>query len=393
MIVGYGYETGIEKTDLKVLGEPRLWVKEKNDKGEDVMVAKGIQEGVPLLALPESGPLSMSYEVEVRPEFELPPIDNIPVTKRIITVTDKDIDQRMEQMRNMFARLESVPDGTVQTDDILMVDIRMVSEGTELKKQENVQLAARPQRIEGVKREKLGEALAGAKMEEVKTITGQLPDTYPKADFRGKPADFEIRIRQISRFIPASIEEAVKRGGFEKEEDMRDWIRSEQESQVAEYVQQDMSQQIIQYLLDKTNLDVPERLSEQQAAHVVTRRLVDLMQRGVPQAEVEKRADEMITSAKADVAREMKLAFIMAKLSDTCKVEVSDEEINAQIAMIARRQNKRFDRVRDDLNKRGAMDSLYIQLRDAKIIDELLRKATVTEEAAPAVVTGDDKGR
>ncbi|HOQ87550.1 MAG TPA: hypothetical protein PLQ89_17700, partial [Phycisphaerae bacterium] len=80
-----------------------------------------------------------------------------------------------------------------------------------------------------------------------------------------------------------------------------------------------------------------------------------------------------------DAIAEMKLAFIMEKLAETFDVEVTEGEINNQIAIIARRQGQRFDRVRDQLAKDGSLNSLYVRLRDDKILDELISKASITE--------------
>jgi FKBP-type peptidyl-prolyl cis-trans isomerase (trigger factor) len=88
----------------------------------------------------------------------------------------------------------------------------------------------------------------------------------------------------------------------------------------------------------------------------------------------------------------LKRQFIMEKLSEKIEVEVSEGEINTQIAAISQRQGRRFDRVRDELAKEGGMMNLYVQLRDEKIVDQLIAKAKVTEAAPkPAVAKSEEK--
>jgi len=75
-------------------------------------------------------------------------------------------------------------------------------------------------------------------------------------------------------------------------------------------------------------------------------------------------------------------------------VEVDEGEVNAQIAAIARRQGRRFDRVRDELIKQGGLDNLYVRIRDEKIIAKLLEKAKVAEsrpESKPEGEAADKK--
>jgi len=89
--------------------------------------------------------------------------------------------------------------------------------------------------------------------------------------------------------------------------------------------------------------------------------------------------DDLKTSSREDAIRDLKLAFVMEKLSEQIDVEVTEGEINTVIAAIAQRQGQRFDRVRDELSKQGSLNTLYVRLRDEKIIDVLIGKAAVTE--------------
>ncbi|MGD2110503.1 MAG: hypothetical protein PVI86_14070, partial [Phycisphaerae bacterium] len=78
-----------------------------------------------------------------------------------------------------------------------------------------------------------------------------------------------------------------------------------------------------------------------------------------------------------------KLFFILEKIAEDRKVEVSEEQINGAIAEIARQSNKRFDRVRDELSKNDGLMTLYLQLRDQKALDGLVADAEVTETEGP----------
>ena len=70
----------------------------------------------------------------------------------------------------------------------------------------------------------------------------------------------------------------------------------------------------------------------------------------------------------------------MTKIADELEVSVSEEEINGAIATIAQRRGRRFDRVRDELNRGGGLENLYLQIRDEKIMDRLIQNAEITEE-------------
>lgn len=380
-MLGSGYLAAVEKADLKVIGDPMIWVKRKDAEGEELA---DIQKALDIIKLTENEPLSFACEVEIRPEFEMPSIEGIPLEKPVLTVSDKDVEEQFNRFRMTRGTYEVLhEDAAVEANDVLYVDIKMTSEGTVLKQQDMLKMAARGQVIDGVPLEKLGETLAGAKAGETRTTEGQISDDYVKAEFRGKQASFEFRIREIQRLkLPEMTEEFFKGMGFEGETDFREYIRKDLESRLGEQVRHAMAGQVYKYLEDKTSFELPPRLSERQADRVLIRHMVELYRQGIPPAEVEKRIDEIKTSSRELAAREMKRAFIMEKLAEQFEdIEVSEGEINNLIATIAYRQGRRFDRVRDELAKEGGLTNLYLQIRDEKLIGRLIEKAQVTEKA------------
>jgi trigger factor len=380
-MLGTGYMAAVEKADLKVIGDPMIWVKEE---GADTELLADVQKAMELIKLPDEGPLSFCCEVEIRPEFEIPAIEGIPLEKPVVTVSDQDVEGQVSRFRAMRGTYEVIhEDGVGEPNDMLYVDVKMTAEGTVLKEQEMVRMAARGQVIDGVSLDQLGETLAGVKVGETRTTTGQISDDYVKAEFRGKQANFEFKVREIQRLkLPEMNEQFFKGLGFESEPDFREYVRKDLESRVGEQVKQALAAQVYKYLEEKTSFELPPRLSERQADRVLVRHMVEMYRQGIPPADVDQRMDEIKTSSREMAAREMKRFFIMEKLAEQFEdIEVSDGEINNLIATIAHRQGRRFDRVRDELAKEGGLTNLYLQIRDEKLIDRLIEKAQVTEKA------------
>lgn len=376
-VVATAYSVAIEKSDLKVLGDPMVWVKEKDAESETLLPA---EEAIPKIELPEEGDLSYSVEIEVRPEFDLPNLEGIPVKKPKIEVTDENIDKQIDYIRGMRATFEPVPEGPVEKDDVVYADVKMTSDGTVLKEQPELRFNARSQTIDGVQLENLGDVLAGAKVGDVKTTSGEIPDTFYKVEFRGKKADFEFTVRKIERqVLPEMNEEFVKSLGAESQDQLREWVKSDLEGRIGQEQQRAMRDQVYQYLLEHADFELPERLSETQTERVIVRRMLEMYQQGVPPTEVQKLMDEVRTSAKQDVANDLKLVLVMEKLSEEFETEVTEEEMNGRIAMIAQMRGQRFDRVRDELIQGQGVQNLYVQVRDEKIIGKLLEKAEVAE--------------
>jgi trigger factor len=332
------------------------------------------------LKLPEEGDFEFRCEVEVKPGFELPELDGIPIEKPLVTITDDDVSAEVDRARARRGHFAPVEGGPVEEDDIVIGDLVMTVNGEEIKREENYTLASRGRVLEGVTVENLGDILDGGKVGETKSFEGPLPDDHAREDLRGKTAKFTFTIADIKRFtLPPLDEEFLKAQGFDSEDELRNWFRQQMEPRLEQEIRRGMRNQVRKYLLDNVKLELPEGLSSRQTDRAVLRRVVDLRRRGVPMSEIEKHADELRTSAKEEVLTELKLYFILEQIAEKSEVEVSEEEINAQIAEIAREYGRRFDRVRDELVRENGIESLYLQIRDEKCIDSLLEKAKVTE--------------
>jgi len=385
-LVPSAFLAAVEKEDLKVLGDPRVWVKVKDKKaktGEEggekeqlVDMAEAIQQ----LELPAEGDLTFKCEVEIKPAFELPALEAVPIEKPDVKVDDDDVTDRINRVRAIRGTWVPVVDGEVEIDDLVVCNLKVTSDGKEVKTEENVRLAARPTRLEGAVLEDLGDALEGAKVGDTRSTEGELPEDYELAEFRGKKAKFELTINEIKRIeLPPLEETYFKSQGFDSEEEYRTWLKKEMQGQLEGDIKRAMRDQVRKYLLDNTKLDLPEGLSARQTERVVLKRMVELQRQGVPQADIEKHADELRTGAQETANAQLKLYFILEEIAEKLEIEVKEEEINAQIAEMARAYNRRFDRVRDELAKANGLESLYLEIRDEKCIDKILETAKVTE--------------
>jgi len=390
-MLGSGYLAAVEKEEIKPLGDPLVWCKIKEERvGEDgkprsVEVDKllSLDKALEHVTLPKEGPLTFSCELEVKPAFELPELDKIPVKRPKIVIRETDVDEAIVHMRYRDATFQPVEKGGVELNDMLYVDLKMSIDGEQIMSEENTDIAARPMRIRGIPLPELGEALQGKKMGDSISLEAAVPDDHENAEFHGKKALFEFDIHEIKRLaVPPVDAEFLKDAGFESEAELRKTVRAELDTRLERTIRERMCEQISEYLVEQTKLEIPAGLSQRQTDRSVARRMIELHQRGVPQAEIDRATDEMHAKARDQVGRDLKLYFVIEKIAEARTVNVSEEEMNAAIADIARRSGKRFDRVRDELSKGDGLTTLYLRIRDNKVLEQLLADADVSEGAA-----------
>ena len=387
-IVSNAYLAAVEKEDLKILGDPLVWVNVKDKKASDGEAQEqllDLNKALEHISLPDEGDFEFRCEVELKPQFELPSLDGVPVEKPDLKISDEDVQVQVDRMRAVRGTWVPVADnGKVAIDDLLVCDVTINVAGKEIKTIDNMQLAARAQAIEGAVLSDFGDRLKGAKVGDTRTVEGTLSDDYEVEVHRGKKGTFELRVNEIKRMQLPPLDKAyLTAQGFDSEVEYRSWIRQQMESRLESEIRRGQQNQVCKWLLDNIKLDLPEGLSSRQTERAVARRALDMQREGVPQAEVEKKIDALRTSAKEETATELKMYFILEAIAEKLDIDVSEEEINAQIASMAQAYNRRFDRIRDELFKSNRIESLYIQIRDEKCLEQILQKANISEAKVP----------
>ena len=387
-----GYLAAVEKEELNPLGDPLFWTTVEEERVGDDKVSRKVEtetllpidQALESLKLPKEGSLTFSCELELKPEFELPKLGGIPVTRATLTVDDADVDGEIKRMCMMRGTFQPVEKGKVEFDDMIYADMKMSVDDEVVASEENLDLAARDIRLKGVALSGLGDALKGKKTDDEVTFEATVPDDHERIDLRGKTAKFEFKLHEIKRLIiPPMDEEFLGSIGMDSEDELRDTVRGFLEQRLDAGARDSMHEQVGQYLIENTELEIPEGLSQRQTERSVARRMIELYQAGLPEAEIEKQLDEMRAKAQDQVIRDLKLFFILDKVADDREIDVSEEQLNGAIAQMAQRSNKRFDRVRDELSKGEGLSVLYHQLRDQQVLESLLTDAEITEGESP----------
>ena len=395
--VGSGLITGsylaaVEKQSLDVLGDPlvNVTVPEEQTDEKGVVKTVDVERLLPVdkaldhLKLPKEGPLVYSCEVEVRPEFDLPELEGIEVEKVERKITNEDVEDEIHRLLALRGTFRPVEKGGAKPDDLVVGNVRVRVDGQVVKTEDNAELAVRDQRYDGVLLEGFGDACKGRKPGDSVSFEVTIPDDDDNVGIRGKSAQWEMQILELKRLsVPELTDELVSSLGFDSAGDLRAYLRTGLELEIYPLVRRHMREQITEYLLDKTPFDVPEGVSQRQTERIVAQRMMELYRRGKSESEIMKQVDELRLVAQKESRDMLRLYFILDKIAEQLEISVSEEELNGAIAEIAQRRNRRFDRVRDELVSNNHLSTLYLKIRDEKVVDQLLESAKITDIQVP----------
>ncbi|MFH1371040.1 MAG: trigger factor [Planctomycetota bacterium] len=359
-------DTAVKESKLDVLREP------------DVDYEK--------ITLPDDGPLKFDFEVEVRPEFELPSLDGIPVNKTKVEVTEGHVDAEIESLRKYAGVWTPKDKGKVEAEDQVVADVMLNIEGQE-QKLDNTEFTVKPHGFIGeIPVEKLDDLLVGAKSGDTKTAEITVPKTYFKEDLRGKKVDMKITVKDIKWLKPAELnQDFITKVGMASEEDLRKAIGERLQSRLENQAKSDMAEQIYKYLFDKTSFELPLDVAADQAVSLLRRQYVNLMMQGIPREQIDEHIEQLKASSEQQAQQQLKVFFIMDKIADKLDIKTTEEEINGHIAQSAIQRKVRPERLKEDMQRDGSLAQFTQQVREQKCVAKLLETAKITEVAQKAV--------
>ena len=358
-LVGEALKDLTDKHKLSTIGEPDL-------KLDDIK-------------LPDAGDMTFSFEVEVAPEFELPNLDGIEVTRPKIEMTEQRIDEAIANLRRGHARFEPTEQPAIE-GDVMLAGARITGSGIEPVEHHGLTLRVAPGQVEGLPLMDLGTALAGKKANDVVTLNVKAPEAHPREAWRDKDLTVELTVSQVRHMVLPEVDEQFIAGfGLDSMEQFRHAVGARVQFQIEREVLRNMRAQVCKHLLETIKFDLPAGVVTRHAQQLLTRRYVDLLQQGVPQDRINEAMTQMQATIGDEAQTDLRISFILGKLAEAEKIEVNDGEINARIAAMAQQQNRRPERLRQDMESDGSLNTLIDNLREEKALDKLLEKARISD--------------
>lgn len=366
-LVSSAYADAVEREGLKVLSEP-----------------EGAEE-LKDLDLDPNEDVTFTVEVEVAPEFELPELEKIAVRKPLFEVTDEQVDEQIERMRQNEGELE--PQEKAEPGDFVIgrATLTIDDTGEQVHDIEGAVIQVPTEdkggkgMILGVSVEDFGEQVGLPANGDELTVKTTGPESHENESIRGKALTATIQAERVERIVPAEVSALVERFGLTDERQLRESITLQLNNRVVVEQQSAMRQQVADYLLDNVSMDLPEGVTASQAERNIQRTRMELMYRGVPEMEIEQRLAEVRAHSEDRAARELRLFFILAKVAEKFEIGVEQDEISARVAQIAAERQTPPRELYEQLAKNNQLQMIGQQIREHKAVDEILSRADISE--------------
>lgn len=330
-----------------------------------------------VVEVPDEGPMTFEFDIEVRPEFDLPQWKGLSIERPTREFTDKDVDQQVRRLLARRGRL--VPfDGAADAGDYVVVNITFKDGDTVVSKTEEQSLCIRPTlSFRDGKIEKFDQLMKGVKANDKREAKAKLSDDAPNEALRGKTITAEFEVLEVKKLELPEMSAAFleELGDFKSEEELRAALRSELERQLEYHQQQRVRQQITKSLVASANWELPPELLKRQSRRELERAVLELRRSGFGEDQIRAHENELRQNSMSNTARALKEHFILERIAEEENIKDEPEDYEAEIRLIAAQSGDSPRRVRAQLEKRGLMDILRNQIIERKTIDLVVKHA------------------
>jgi trigger factor len=327
------------------------------------------------LELEEEKPLRFKAAFEVLPEFTIEGYREVKTEVAPVEVTDDDVQKTLDGLRQQNTTYVNVDeDRGLQDSDFASVAFR--SSGME-EGAEPVEMKDALVEIGGSNTmPEFSDNLRGAKAGETRSFDVTYPEDFSEKRLAGKTLHYEVEIKSIKlKNLPELDDEWVKELGQEglaTVEDLRARIREGLGHEKHHQAEHKAKDELVRQLTEKFQIDVPTAMVESAIDRRLERGLRALAAQGV-RAEDMKRMDFAgLRNGQREMAvRDVRANLLLERIADMENIQVSDEELDSEIATAARQTGQNPLTLRKELEEKDGLDSLRQQMRCDRALDWL----------------------
>ena len=328
--------------------------------------------------------LSFTAEVDVRPEVILPELAGLTVTVDDVTVSDDEVDEQLDGLRDRFGTLKGV-ERPVQTGDYVSLDLVAIADGVEVEggsaKGFSYEVGT-GDLING-----LDDAIVGKSAGEAATFTS----TLQQGDSAGSGAEITATINSVKeKELPAVDDEFAQLASeFDTVAELKDDLRTrlgrikslEQGAQARD--------KVLAKLLETVDFPLPEsavkaevEFREHEVVHSLGHddEVFDryLTMRG-------KTREEFTAELRAGAEKSVRVQFVLDAIADKNEIQIGDSELTEYLVREAARYEIPPQEFANQIVEAGNLPDLIAGVRRNKALATVLETAVITDESGNAV--------
>ena len=365
------YEAAVKENGLKPVDRPEMTDVEQIGAGQD---------------------LKFTCEVFVRPDVELGQYKGLEVEVTRQTVSEDDVNARIEQDRQKGARTIDVEDRPVEDGDTVNLDYAGSVDGVAFAggtAQGQTLKIGSHQFIPGFE-----EQMVGMQIGEEKDLNVTFPEQYHSEELAGKAAVFHVKVNSIQRTELPELDDdfAADVSDFNTFAEYKDSIVKELTERAEKNNEVTIENALVEKAVDNATIDVPHAMIHEQLDYMMREMEMRMAYQGLRMEDFLKYTgqtrEQLEHSYHGEAEKHVRIELTLEAIRKAEGIEPTEDEVKKQIEEQAKRMGQEvetFEKNLTDEQRAYLSDSAAIQ----KVVDLMKADAKVTEKKPEEEKTED----
>ena len=332
----------------------------------------------PQIEIGQIDPITFKATIPIRPTIELGDYQQIRMELDNAEVTEGQVGGVIEQLRIAQAAWEPV-DRETKWDDMLTLDVEASANGNELGKEAGRQYHLLPE--SQVPAPGFAEQLIALKKNDEKSFAITVPEDYGNQVFAGKDVSFKVLLNEIKeKHLPELNDDFAKIVGSDSVDKLKESIEADLKTRAEYQARAELEDKIVDAIVEQSQIEYPPILKEREIDAMIDMQRNQLLQAQVQLEDylkhINKTEQDLRNDLEPAAAKKVKGALVLGKVADDDKIEVNDEEVEAEVERMAPSDVQDKERFKEVFTNPFNRASIMRTLRSKKTMQHLVDIAT-----------------
>ena len=356
-LIDKGFRQAVDEHDLFPIAQPAL------------ETASNIQK---------DQPLSFTAKVEVKPEVQVETYKGLDVTRKIKEVTDEDVDNEIQSLREKATVIEQIEDRSdAQSGDLAVVDFFGTIDGEAFKGGKGVNYTVEigtNQMIPGFE-----EQIIGMNIGDEKNFSLTFPDNYGSDEVKGKTADWRVELKELKQKILPELDDELAKdlGEFDTLDELKENVKENLSTRQKALAQRSVKEELVKILIEKNPVVPPDSMVERQIEFIIRSSL--RMPEGQDKGQFQEILNSLRDTLKPQAVNQVSENLILEGIVRQEAISTTESEIEAKIGEMSREYNVPVPKLKQQLKDNNQLEMIEYNLLQDKALSIVMDNANVTD--------------
>lgn len=349
-LIPVAYDAAIKESDLEIVSQP------------DINVIQ-IEKGKPFI---------FTAEVAVKPEVTLGDYKGIEVEKIDVTVSDEDVNNELDRVREQNSRTITVEDRAIENNDIAVIDFEGFVDGVAFEGGKGTDYSLVIGSHSFI--DTFEEQLVGKKAGEEVDVNVTFPEDYQAQELAGKPALFKVTVKEIKvKELPELNDEfAQDVSEFESLEEYKADVKKNLEEKKHAAAMSSKEETVVDKVIENATMEIPEPMIETQVRQMADDFARRIQQQGLSLEQYFQFTGmdpkKFLESIRPQALKRIQSRLVLEAIVKAENIEVSEEELNKELEGMAAAYKMELDKLKELMSDRDK-ETMSMDIAVQKAVD------------------------